>query len=252
MRAEGDPERGVEAQEAAPTRSIPLRHVLVTLALVALAAGAVAAAWSSEDGRSYLGVRQTRAGAVDLSYDEVDQEPQGGMAKDFVKPISLVELEEGHEDREHGTHQIQLGHGGVEFGGSDQDFASLGEDSGEAKAFEYNDLSATGKAVRDNAPEMNANYMMAHTPKGEDGRNSTFFGTWHPHCRRTLSAAPSLARSAPPSGSAATLRGQWRQLILTYFARCSLPPAPPHRRPGANAAHQNRSNGESDQETQFR
>lgn len=123
-----------------------------------------------------MGVRQTRAGVVDLSYEDEEAEGRGGLAKDFVKPISLVELGEGHEDREHGTHQIQLGHGGVEFGGDEKEFTQLGEDGGSGmKAHEYNDLSASGKEIKDNAPEMNADYMMKHTAKGEDGRFSTFF-----------------------------------------------------------------------------
>ena len=80
-----------------------------------LAVAGVVAVLSSPTARgrvvqSIESMRRTQV--VDLSYDENLPEIRTAPP---AKPINLIELEESHEDYEHGTHEIVIGHGGVEF-----------------------------------------------------------------------------------------------------------------------------------------
>jgi len=124
---------------------------------------------------------------VDLSYD--DDLPNIRVAPP-AKPINLIELGEGDDDAEHGTHQLDLGHDGVLFGVEEAEAQkeSLAEALDDDLGPDENGGVGVAKLKGKRAPVLNADALMDEASPMDDGPHTTFFVCHQHHDIQNLPA----------------------------------------------------------------
>lgn len=134
-------------------RRLPLAFV----ALLAVVASLVVIfrAWDPASSETFISRRSELV--VDLSWTDTQADL---LVAPAAQPVSLIELDE--TDATGGTHELHLGHGGVQFGITESESAET-------------ELDVTELGGQEKVPVLNADELMTEADPRDDGANTTFF-----------------------------------------------------------------------------
>ena len=157
-------EERVEKASLTPSTLASPRFVCPAVVLIAMFASAACIALFASPATS-----ARRAGIVDLSWE--DSEDDLGPFAPLAKQIVMVELKEGED--EYGTHELILGHGGVEFGVTSETIKDEAEDLGVSseeldEEFGKHGVSELGVGTQDQVPKLSANQELKEEMAGTE------------------------------------------------------------------------------------